>query len=99
MTTAEIIASVKTLHGVVESAREQTEKAGKNPSWLLVARGAFAKAIEQLNLHAQNNEAAPPAPATQSPPAETPSAKAGPPPVNPPSQVDQETAALRAAAK
>jgi hypothetical protein len=58
MTTSEIIASVKALHGVVESAREQTEKAGKNSSWLLVARGAFAKAIEQLGLHQRNNEEA-----------------------------------------
>jgi len=59
MTTSEIIASVQTLHDVVESARQQTEKAGRNPSWLLMARGAFAKAIEQLNLHAQNNEVPP----------------------------------------
>jgi hypothetical protein len=55
MTTSEIIASVQTLHGVVEAAREETERAGKNPSWLLVARGAFAKAIEQLGLHQKNN--------------------------------------------
>jgi len=99
MTTSEIIASVKTLQNVVESARQQTEKAGKDPSWLLVARGAFAKAIEQLTLHAQKNESQTEAnkgnevkPAPNAPEQVTRSL----PSVNAPPQMDAEIAALRA---
>lgn len=110
--TAEIqklMSDAKALHDGIEAARLETEQAGGNSSWLFVARGALAKAIEQIGLHSQlgaaarkssaeanqGNKALPtPSQPAQVIPSSSPPALA-PATVN----VDAETAALRAASR
>jgi hypothetical protein len=94
MTASEIISQLQSLRAEVNIKQLATAQAGQNPSWLLIARGALDKAIEQIELHQKNNETAVPRTAA------APAAPTGPAPGLPlphmPAQVDAETAALRA---
>jgi hypothetical protein len=56
MTTTEIISGIETLNAEVSAVKQAAERAGKNSSWLTVARGALLKAIEQIGLHQVNVE-------------------------------------------
>jgi hypothetical protein len=98
MTTAEIISGLETLNTEILAAKQATEKAGKNPSWLIVARGAVLKVIEQIGLHQKFVENAP-APVTPSggPASQAPAQVSTSPRLSPAGEgkVAVETAALR----